>query len=88
MSDDNLGKEVYQVLGEIKGYISSIREDNRDIWKELSTHRNEIFGTGTDGGIKGRLRSIEIKLYVIAGIAVGALAASNEPLARFLGGIL
>lgn len=82
-----LDKEIYQLIGEIKGYLSSIREDQKDIWKELATHRNEIFGTGTDSGIKGRLKSLELKIYIVGAVALGSLAASGVDLKTLLGGL-
>ena len=87
MSDPGIDKDLYQLMGEIKGYLATIREDQKELWKEIATHRNEIFGAGSDGGIKGRLKSLEIKLYVVGAASLSAMAIANEEIAKFLGGL-
>jgi len=81
-------KDFYQFVGRMDAFMTQSSAERTEVLKELGAFRHEIYGAGDDGGLRGRLKTIEVKLYIVGGVAMMALSAAIGTAISLVGGAI
>lgn len=73
--DGSFERDMYTLMGEIRAFIHSATQEHSDQWTAIKVLEAELNGQGSDGGIKGRLKAVEVKIYIVGAVAMAAMSA-------------
>ncbi len=73
-----------RLLGRLEQHLIEYDSDKDDLWSAIQNIREDIHGEAGNNGMKSRLKSVEVKLWVFGGVLTAMFTLANTAIQYLL----